>query len=194
MHKSVVCPEKESDSTVTCCLNDEKRCAESLQQLPDFLFTGIQQVRELYDQDQFELGRVPNCHWLTTSYLKNQLEEWTPVSELFLWGTLRGPQWVEVSPEQMESGDVVIFLFEGKMRVEPMTPGGKWGWKPTYQLEHSALALGPDLLIQKENYGTQVFSVATLKQSQKAYEEAFFKSPSGGRMRGQMKVKVFRSR
>lgn len=192
MQDSLVCPTQTNKGMgYTCCLESQLQCETLMNQkfMASVLARSLDVVSS-YMNAEFPYGNVPNCHWNTFSFLKNQTQKEQALSETVLWNwSMENAQ--EVSEAEAQAGDVVFFIFRGEIKEDILvnnTP--KWVWRPFESFEHSAILIGQDRIYQKENVGTQVFSLSGLEQARKIYEEAYLKS--NRRTRGQMRLLYYR--
>lgn len=192
IYPSVACPEKSSLHPITCCL-DDKLCEKAIESIPMKMKERAELVHKTYFNGGFDYGAVPNCHWSVASRLLSQTLPLKPFEDWKLENLISENGGVEIPLSEVQAGDLVLFYFVGKERHEPTTPGGAWSWQDHTSFEHSAVALSEDVIFQKENYGSHVFSVASIEATRKAYEDSFLKS-GARRYRGQMIVRAFRPR
>lgn len=174
---------------VTCCTSSvTKHSCESTidQSFSEQVFEGIDMLQESYKKNEYEYGRVPNCFWNVLNF-KGVIEENTlPYiieSQEFL--SILKSQNLELEKvtalHQLQKEDVIVFKFEGLFRGDEII-GGKRRWSPYEQVVHAGVSLGGGLIFQKENIGTDAFSIDGIEHSRRAYERSINKLPLRGKI------------
>lgn len=172
-NKSFVCPDSKTQYRgITCCLEsdfDLSLCEKLIDELPQNMLKSVEHVQSEYASGRYDLGAVPNCHWGALEY-HNLLEQTPqPISEFDLSDVLK-IQAMPVEPTSLQKGDFILFNFVGTRRiqvVENFVP--VWLKYPEVRLDHTAIYLGHDLVFQKENQGTDIFSISRIQSAAKTY-------------------------
>ncbi|MCB0407763.1 MAG: hypothetical protein KDD34_06115, partial [Bdellovibrionales bacterium] len=91
----------------------------------------------------------------------------------------------------LEVGDVLVFIASGEIREDGVSESGApiRLWFPFESVEHALIYLGDGLIFQKENIGTDVFSIDTLKNTHSTYQKGFNRSPQ---YRAKMLIEAWR--
>lgn len=179
-NKSVVCPDNNIVyKGVTCCLESisEEACKSKVDSLPPRVTEAIQSVLNLFDSGAYPYGRVPNCFWFAAMY-KNLIsyQPHKPIGDIELKEQLKLQGFSPTA--QYKKDDLIIFEAQGLLReVKETESGPKRTWTHTEFTGHANIYIGNGLILQKEDIGTNVFSLSSLEQSIEAYEKAFVRNP-----------------
>lgn len=198
-NKSFVCPEHNIVyKGVTCCLDvvSEQKCQDLVdQQIPQNVIEAVSNVQKNYQDQVYAYGRVPNCFW-QVGVFANLVEFDThdkPMESYDIMDLLQAQEDFQIQDNSaFHFGDILMFYAFGEIRediIENYIPKRKWF--PFTSIEHGAISLGGGLLFQKENIGTSVFSIDSVKNTQKMYESAWSQNPQ---FRGAFQVEVWRKR
>lgn len=150
--------------------------------IPEKVLSDIQTVQTKYAQSQYDFGQVPNCFWNSLNFSNlYSLEEPKPQTAEDLLDSIERANYVTVDEKNKNYGDLIAFEGIGQTREDIMENGvPKKVWFPYTELIHAAIFLKNDLVFQKENIGTDVFTITSLKHTIKAYRDSFNSLPVRG--------------
>lgn len=180
--QSFVCPQNSTEyKGVTCCLESVslRKCMQIVDELPGHVLQSLEIVQANYDQQRYKFGRVPNCFWNALNFVGNVVKEPQTIHNYEYQDVLE--QSHVVSDVEPTYGDLISFIGVGETRediLENNVP--KKVWVPYKSLEHAAVYITEGIIFQKENIGTDVFSISSLNHTKKAYEGAFNSLPVRG--------------
>ncbi len=193
--ESFVCPQNNYEyQGVTCCLDSvSKQQCETLvdEHLPTRVLEDINEVQEIYAREGYDYGRVPNCFWGASNFLGlfNESEHrYLGIFEVI--EALKSNHYSINLDENLLPGDLLVFLAVGERRwdiVENHVP--KRVWRPHGESTHTAVILEEDIIFQKENIFSDVFSIDRLEHSLEAYEKSYYKKAF---LRGVIEFEVWR--
>jgi len=173
---------------ISCCLGprlSKQTCVEKVEGLPPRFLEMIQTVRDGFAEHGYH-GSGPNCFWSALGFhLSQYLEEPRTVYEREFVPELRN-SFTLIEADKLDYGDLLSFT-----QSHPFDPDPTMGAELIF-VEipfHSAIYLGGGLVIQKENFEDEVFSLNTLDNSFSAYAEAAFRQ-----LRLETNLKVYRMR
>lgn len=190
-----VCPENNFKyKGVTCCLDfvDRNTCQNLVDALPLHVQESVKEVQKNYLEGAYNFGGVPNCFWGAAHYAQIlEQEEHAFLNPFDLFDALESTM---VPTGEMKVGSPLLFYATGKTReeiVENFIP--KKIWVPFSSLEHAAVYLGEGLVFQKENQGTDIFSIDSLEHTKAVYEKAFPKGPKNKDVRFEVEAWFYKN-
>lgn len=186
--KSYQCTgEQEIISGINCCLDqmDRQTCTNLIDKhLEASDLERIIKTKEMILSEQyFGYKDNPNCHWNALSFHYSELaKNPAPMVDLVLYRELLEKDFVEISKEKAQSGDLVVY-FEYDIREREMTevngkPRFRWTTLDSEYITHSAVYLENDFVLQKENLDSSVFSLGTLESVRELYHSVANQKPS----------------
>lgn len=173
---SFICPQSGLRlQNITCCELPYSACLKTIEaRIPETLRNGVSTFMELYDQNYFSIGTTPNCHWASKNFHKPLIDNFYQVDpgELLHYLERNFRPLPSVMPP--EAGDIIYFSFEsegaGLINADfQLTQMHGMGFRSGY-FDHSSIYLGENLVLQKENAFSDVFSIADLESVRKTYE------------------------
>lgn len=181
-NESVVCPENNIVyKGVTCCLDSVTalQCKSYVDALPDFVKEKIDEVQGHFQNKDYKYGKVPNCYWFAATYHGLFEEEKArPITAEDLSELIKSKGLI--SQETILAHSLLVFDVQGEAKtfIEDKNGMPKVHWQPTRAMVHAAVSLEEGLMVQKEDIGTNIFSLSSVEQSVRAYESVFNKNPT----------------
>lgn len=155
----------------------------------------IERVQGDIREGLYKRGGVPNCFWNSMRFLgidMGQTEREEFLSP-YAFESLVEKNFVEIPKAKLSAGDLVYFEGELKDREVIMRNNRPVRvWLPYEQVVHGAIYLEDGLIFQKENVFSTVFTIDSLANSHKKYEEGVNANPA--KTRGSIKLLWLRGR
>lgn len=193
--ESFICPDNNHTyQGITCCLEsvNKEQCEALIDEtLSPRILEDVREVQQIYAEEGYDYGRVPNCFWGATNTLGLFAEpEHRYLGVFEVIDALKANDYSVTTDGSLSPGDLLMFLSVGERRwdiVENYVP--KKVWRPHGEATHTAVVLKDDIIFQKENIFSDVFSIDRLEHSLEAYEKSYY---SKAFLRGVLEFEVWR--
>ena len=156
--------------SIECCIGEDlsvETCTNAIDQLPYSFLDAIRSVKNGFLNNQFD-NSGPNCFWAALAFHDLQiLGDFRTVYEREFVPVMR-EKFIEIGQENLALGDIVVLSNDHPFDPDPgMNAELIYAEIPF----HAGIYLGGGLLLQKENYRDEVFSLNTLENSSSAYAD-----------------------
>lgn len=154
---------------IDCCLDSEfteQSCEDVIESLPQSIIETFKQVRQDIAIGLYQENHYPNCFWASLAFFdENVLNNSRLYATHEIFSILREYFLETAAPS---TGDLILFSNSQTMIVDPTMNV----YTTTSVPFHSAIYLGDDLVLQKENYTDEVFSIVRFEDAYAGYTNA----------------------